>query len=91
MVPLTPIGLSARVAQGIVRIAWNATGSSGNRQYAVYRSLQGGNFVKVGTFASPLYQDSSLPVRTNVRYQVTAVSIYGVESEPTVPVAVTVR
>ena len=90
-VPISPSGLSARASTGAVRLAWAPTGSAEDRRYRVYRSVGGAPFQVRTTTAVALYAESGLPPGLAVRYYVTALTPYDVESEPSEVVASQVR
>jgi len=89
--PLFPEGLAVRSSRGTVRVAWNPVTTTNDRRYRVYRSVDGKAFTAVASSDAPLFNDTGLSVGMAVRYYVTALSLYDVESEPSSTVGTTVQ
>jgi hypothetical protein len=79
--PATPGGVEASAAPASVELAWNADLDANFGSYRVYRSVSGGEFVKIAdSVQTPAYSDTQVEHGKTYRYQVSAVSKTGHES-----------
>ena len=85
--PRVPTGLTASVGVGAVELAWERNSEPDFKQYRVYRSEEGGPFVKIAEgLESPNYSDRKVAAGKHYRYQVTAEDQSTNESKPSDPV-----
>ena len=79
-------------ANHVVDLSWNASTSSNVTGYNLYRSPDGTTWNKINAslIASTLYADSTVANGSTYYYAVTAVDIYGHESNKTIPVKVAI-
>jgi len=89
--PAAPTGLTAVNAAGAVDLLWNANTESDLAGYNVYRSADGGPFVRVNKqrVPTPIFHDPSVAPGHRYQYEVTAVDLNGNESAHSKPASVT--
>jgi fibronectin type 3 domain-containing protein len=91
--PSAPIGLTAKVQGGNIRLAWSAPASDGGSALTVYRIQRSSSSgtVTIEVLGSQLaYFDSPVPRRTQYTYVVSAVNAVG-QGPPSNSVTVTTR
>ncbi|KAA1425033.1 hypothetical protein FE697_003850 [Mumia zhuanghuii] len=88
--PAVPQGLASEVRGGNVVLQWDAA-TDDTASYAVWRSDDGGDFVKVGVAvrSAPTYTDHGVAEKVLYRYRVVAVDGAGNVSAPSAPADVT--
>jgi hypothetical protein len=88
--PAAPTGLTAIVGAQSIEVAWDRSTEFDFALYRVYRSLDEGEFVRLGeTGATPSFSDRGLQAGKRHRYAVTAVDERGNESPRSALVEVT--
>ena len=72
--PTPPAGLVAVPSGGAVRLAWNPSPDPDVATYAVYRAIESGEFMRIGTTPAVgrVYTDRDVRPGTTYRYAVTA-------------------
>ena len=79
--PAAPAGLTALVGTGSIELAWERNTEPDFRAYRVYRSVDGGEFARVGEdVETPAYSDRSVEPGKRYRYAVSSVDQAGNES-----------
>lgn len=80
--PSAPTDLTAAASANAVEVAWQRSPESDVKGYYVYRSTDGGPFDKQGGLVPlPAYTDTNVEHGKTYRYEVSAVSAAGNESE----------
>lgn len=84
--PAIPGALTAILGVSTVELAWTRNVEPDFKGYNVYRSTDGGPFLKIGEgIVAPTFSDSKIEVGKKYQYQVTAVDLKGNESHPSTP------
>lgn len=84
--PAVPGALTAILGVNTVELAWTRNTESDFKGYNVYRSTDGGPFVKIGSLVpAPTYSDHDVAAGKKYRYEVSAVDVKGNESERSAP------
>lgn len=84
--PSVPASITALAAPTTVEISWQRSPESSLKGYFLYRSTDNGPFEKQGDLtALPTYTDKNVEHGKTYRYEVSAVSQGGVESEKSSP------
>lgn len=85
--PRVPVGLTASAGVGTIELAWERNTEPDFKQYKVYRSEEGGPFVKIAEgLEGPNYSDRKVTPGKHYRYQITAEDQSTNESKPSDPV-----
>ena len=88
--PRVPTGMTASVGINAIELAWERNTESDFKQYRVYRSEEGGPFVKVAEgLEGPAYSDKQVSSGKHYRYRITAEDQSGNESKPSEPIEAT--
>jgi len=81
--PSVPTGITASVGINSIELAWERNTESDFKQYRVYRSEEGGPFVKIAEgLEGPAYSDRQVASGKHYRYRITAEDQSGNESKP---------
>ncbi len=87
--PAIPSGLTAEQGTNAIELSWERNTEPRFRGYNVYRSVDGGPFVKIASLiTAPAYSDRDIAPGKKYRYQVSAVAVNGKESERSAAVEV---
>jgi len=85
--PAVPAGVTASAGVNTIELAWERNTEVDFKQYRVYRSEEGGPFVKIAEgLESPAYSDRTITTGKHYRYQITAADQAANESKPSEPV-----
>lgn len=89
--PEVPASVAALAGPESIEVSWSRSPDVNLKGYYVYRSTNGGDFVREGDLINvPTYSDRNLEHGNSYRYEISAVSQRGYESgksKPTEPVA----
>jgi hypothetical protein len=89
--PEIPSTITALAAPNSIEISWSRSPDANLKGYYVYRSTNGGDFVRVGSLVNvPSFSDTTVEHGKSYRYEVSALSQKEVESNksrPTEPIA----
>jgi fibronectin type 3 domain-containing protein len=84
--PAVPGALTAILGVNTVELAWTRNTESDFKGYNVYRSTDGGPFVKIADLVpAPTFSDSQIEAGKKYRYEVSAVDVKGNESPHSTP------
>jgi hypothetical protein len=84
--PAVPGALTAIVGVSTVELAWTRNTESDFRGYNVYRSTDGGPFVKIAELiVAPTFSDNKIEAGKKYRYEISAVDLKGNESAHSTP------
>jgi len=84
--PAVPGALTAILGVNTVELAWTRSTESDFRGYNVYRSTDGGPFVRIAELiAAPTFSDNKIEAGKKYRYEVSAVDTKGNESAHSTP------
>ena len=79
--PAVPAGLTAVPGVNSIELAWERNTESDFKGYNVYRSTEGGPFVKIADLiTAPTYSDHQVEAGKKYRYAISAVDLTGLES-----------
>ena len=79
--PAPPTGLSAVGGVNTIELAWERNTETDFKGYNLYRSVEGGPFVKLAdVITAPTYSDHQVESGKKYRYSVSAVDLSGLES-----------
>lgn len=88
--PEIPATVTALAGPNSIEVSWSRSPDANLKGYYVYRSTNGGDFVRVGDLVNvPNFSDTTPEHGKSYRYEISAVSQNGVESEksrPTEPI-----
>ena len=84
--PAVPGALTAILGVNTVELAWTRNTETDFKGYNIYRSTDGGAFVKVAELVpSPTFSDNKIEAGKKYRYEVSAVDLKGNESAHSTP------
>jgi|HubBroStandDraft_1064217.scaffolds.fasta_scaffold147670_2 hypothetical protein len=84
--PAVPGALTAILGVSTIELAWTRNSEPDFKGYNVYRSTDGGPFVKIAEFVpAPTFSDSQIEAGKKYRYEVSAVDVKGNESAHSTP------
>ncbi len=84
--PAVPGALTAILGVSTIELAWTRNTESDFKGYNVYRSTDGGPFVKIGELVvAPTFSDNKIEPGKKYRYEVSAVDLKGNESAHSTP------
>lgn len=84
--PAVPGALTAILGVNTIELAWTRNSERDFKGYNVYRSTDGGPFVKIaGLIPTPTYSDTNIEAGKKYRYEVSAVDTSGNESAHSTP------
>jgi fibronectin type 3 domain-containing protein len=84
--PSAPTDVTAAASANTIEVAWQRSPESDVKGYNVYRSVGDGPFEKQGALiALPAYTDKNVEHGKTYRYEVSAVSAAGKESDKSAP------
>jgi hypothetical protein len=84
--PAVPGALTAILGVNTIELAWTRNTEKDFKGYNVYRSTDGGAFVKIAEgIPSPTFSDNKIEAGKKYRYEVTAVDLKGNESPHSTP------
>jgi hypothetical protein len=84
--PAVPGALTAILGVNTIELAWTRNTETDFKGYNVYRSTDGGPFVKIAELVpAPTFSDSKIEAGKRYRYQVSAVDTKGNESDRSTP------
>jgi hypothetical protein len=87
--PAIPADVSAVAGATAVELSWTRNFEADFREYRVYRSIAGAEFLRVGEPTSTAtFSDTTAPRSTPLRYRITAVDAAGNESAPCEPIEI---
>jgi hypothetical protein len=90
--PAIPSGLAAEQGTNAIELSWERNTEPRFQGYNVYRSVDGGPFVKIASrITAPTYSDHDISSGKKYRYQVSAVATNGKESDRSQPVEITAQ
>src|SRR5271154_5117282 len=89
--PAVPSGLNASAGVAAVELAWDRNTESDFKEYRVFRAEGDGPFAQIAAgIDAPLYSDTTVQSGKRYRYQLIAIDQLGNQSQPTMPVDITV-
>jgi hypothetical protein len=89
--PAVPTGLNVTAGVGAIELSWDRNTESDFKAYQVYRSEDGGPFVKIAEgLEGPSYSDRKIESGKHYRYRISAIDQTGNVSEQTPPLEVIV-
>jgi hypothetical protein len=87
--PAVPTGLNVTAGVGAIELSWDRNTESDFKAYEVYRSEDGGPFLKVAEgLEGPSYSDRKIESGKRYRYRISAIDQAGNPSEQSPPVEV---
>ncbi len=85
--PAVPTGLNVTAGVGAIELSWDRNTESDFKAYQVYRSEDGGPFVKIAEgLEGPSYSDRKIESGKHYRYRISAIDQTGNPSEQSPPV-----
>lgn len=85
--PAVPTGLNVSTGVGAIELSWDRNTESDFKAYQVYRSEEGGPFVKIAEgLEGPSYSDRKIESGKHYRYRISAIDQTGNPSEQSPPV-----
>lgn len=85
--PKIPAGVTASIGINAIELAWERNTEPDFKQYRVFRSEEGGPWVKIAEgLEAPAYSDKQVTSGKHYRYRITAADQNDNESKPTEPV-----
>jgi len=89
--PAVPSGLTASAGVGAVELAWERNTEPDFKEYRVFRAEGDGTFTQIAAgLEAPSFSDHAIESGKRYRYRLTAVDQLNNESQPTIPVQITV-
>jgi hypothetical protein len=89
--PEIPVSVTALAGPNSIEISWTRSPDANLKGYYIYRSTNGGDFVRIGSLVNvPTLSDNTVEHGKSYRYEISAVSQKDVESNksrPTEPIA----
>ncbi len=86
--PEVPASVTALAGPDSIEVSWSRSPDANLKGYYVYRSTNGGDFVRLGDLVNvPAYSDHAVEHGKSYRYEISAVSQNGYESAKTPPTA----
>jgi hypothetical protein len=85
--PAVPTGLNVSTGVGAIELSWDRNTESDFKAYQVYRSDEGGPFVKIAEgLEGPSYSDRKIESGKHYRYRISAIDQTGNPSEQSPPI-----
>ena len=87
--PAVPSGANAIAGVSTIELSWDRNSEADFKQYRIYRSVDGGPFVKIAEgLETPTYSDRAIESGKRYGYAITSLDQLGNESEKSAPVEI---